>query len=143
MTFGTDTNFDQDLTSLQNESYYSEPRETPPPERKSSPQKADRGTVYPSFKVSFGKTESRFKRSMSPEPKVNSIMDVPKRKRVDHVDQTYDIIKGQDYENSKGDISAVYNSKELSQLAPSDALDIQKNLQDNDGSKAPENRRTL
>lgn len=57
-----------------------------------------------SFKVSFGRTESVVK----PAPHVQegrtqspSVLDVTKKKRVDHIYQTYDIIKGEEMKNKK------------------------------------------
>lgn len=62
-----------------------------------------KGASYASFQVAFGRTEPKCKmlglsqqenRSISP-----SIIDVRPRKRIDHVTQTYDVIKGQEFKN--------------------------------------------
>ena len=82
--------------------------------QKSPPKKYDVETKSPcnpkyrpattSFKVSFGRTESVVK----PAPHVQegrtaspSVLDITKKKRVDHVYQTYDIIKGEEMKNKK------------------------------------------
>jgi len=56
-----------------------------------------RGTEYASFRVSFGRTESKDMRNGSPPPDQKGslfVFDIPKRKRVTHNEQTYDIVKG-------------------------------------------------
>jgi len=56
-----------------------------------------KGTEYASFRVSFGRTESKDMRNGSPPPDQKGslfVFDIPKRKRVSHNEQTYDVVKG-------------------------------------------------
>ena len=59
-----------------------------------------RGMNYPTFNVSFGRTETRLRLSPSPKSRENSsnpgVMDIQKKGRVAHVSQTYDMIKGEE-----------------------------------------------
>ncbi len=56
---------------------------------------------YPSFSVAFGITESKFKRNLSPQNDMKRVVDIPKKKRVDHVNQTYDVIRGMELKSTK------------------------------------------
>jgi len=56
-----------------------------------------KGKEYSTFRVSFGRTESKAKKSLSPDSKaVATIMDVPRKKRVDHVLTKFNVITGGD-----------------------------------------------
>ena len=56
-----------------------------------------KGKEYPTFRVSFGRTESKNLLSPSPERHmVNTIIDVPRKKRVDHKITKFDVITGGD-----------------------------------------------
>lgn len=55
-----------------------------------------KGVQYASFSVSFGRTESAERSHSPPHKDAGSILDVPLKKRVDHVVQTYDVVKGED-----------------------------------------------
>jgi len=55
-----------------------------------------RGTQYASFSVAFGRTESAERDPCSPLKNLGSIIDVYMKKRVDHVHQTYDVVKGEE-----------------------------------------------
>jgi len=67
-----------------------------------------KGTEYATFSVSFGKTQSKEFRSGSPPPDAKDslyVFDIPKRKRVTHNEQTYDVVKGNEIRytlNSRG-----------------------------------------
>ena len=55
-----------------------------------------KGNQFSTFSVSFGRTESH-QRSLSPPIRdVASILDVPIKGRVDHLMQSYDVVKGED-----------------------------------------------
>jgi len=56
-----------------------------------------KGTEYASFRVSFGRTQSKYRRDSSPDVDSKDslcIHDVAKRKRVTHREQTYDVVDG-------------------------------------------------
>ena len=55
-----------------------------------------KGVQYASFTVSFGRTESAERSHSPPVKDAGSILDAPMKKRVDHVLQTYDVVKGED-----------------------------------------------
>ena len=81
----------------------------------------NRGTDFATFKVVFGRTESKHKLNSSPDNKNNSsIMDVRKRKRVNHVFQTYDVIRGEEVKNkaivTKDNTHAQYEIQPLSPM---------------------------
>lgn len=63
----------------------------------------NRGAIdYASYSVSFWKNDSKNKLSPSPSPRVASIKDVPKKKKVEsYPKQTYDVIKGQELAHKK------------------------------------------
>jgi len=101
LTFGAESNFDQEVISSQNNcSVTEENKSSPHSQVRSSPSRQasqEIGNNYPSFRVAFGKTESKFKRNQSPEQTLlYGINSVPKKKRVDHLDQTYDVVRGVD-----------------------------------------------
>jgi len=78
----------------------------------------NKGTDFPTFKVVFGRTESKHKLNSSPENKNNSsIIDVRKRKRVNHVFQTYDMIRGEETKN-QAVISKDNNQYEIQPVSP-------------------------
>ena len=65
-----------------------------------------RGTNYASFQVAFGRTEAKDRISPSPQekrPKSPSILDVRSRKKIEHIDQTYDMIRGEEVRHKQGE----------------------------------------
>lgn len=79
----------------------------------------NRGTDFPTFKVVFGRTESKHKpNSSSPDNKNNSsIIDASRRKKVSHVFQTYDVIRGEEKKN-KAIISKENPQYEIQPVTP-------------------------
>ena len=112
LTFGTESNFDHEFGTSP-DIYSAERNEFPLSESRGSPSKThqstepvEKGTNYPSFKVAFGVTESKFKRSQSPTGKIPSIIDVPRKGKAGKGAQTYDVIRGKDLKN-KGEQNKV------------------------------------
>ena len=133
------------MISSQNNFSNVEEKESPQSGPQTSPMKQDNkeiGTNYPSFRVAFGKTESKYKRSHSPDlPIALNINEIPKRKKVDHIDQTYDVVRGIEIKKNKSKTPTVLNSietdfgsvvsgwtKDLSQITPSDIGSGQKGI---------------
>lgn len=86
-------NEDEDEEEVDEAKYRSSQR----PLRRVGSLEPPKGTQYPSFTVSFGRTESIEKRNLSPRGgEVSSILDTPLKRRVDHIEQTYDVVRGQE-----------------------------------------------
>jgi len=105
LTFGTESNFDHEFGTSP-DLYSADRQEFPLSESRGSPSKTrqstepvEKGTNYPSFKVAFGATESKFKRSQSPTSKIPSIIDVPRKGKAGKGAQTYDVIRGKELKN--------------------------------------------
>jgi len=52
-------------------------------------------TDYPTFRVAFGRTESKARFSSNQDPN-GSVLDLQKKKRVGHLHSTYDVIRGEE-----------------------------------------------
>jgi len=76
--------------------------------------KKTKGNEYSTFRVSFGKTQSKEFRSGSPPPEPKDslyVFDIPKRKRVTHSEQTYDIVKGNEIRYTLNSRGSKYDAK--------------------------------
>ena len=102
-----------------------------------------KGTEYASFRVSFGRTESKDMRNGSPPPDQKGslfVFDIPKRKRVTHNEQTYDIVKGKtvNYKlKSEGKDYQVNLAKSRTGTRTSTCSDFQSVISDKPNSPTP------
>lgn len=84
------------------------------------------GTEYASFRVSFGRTQSKYLRSQSPDIDAKDslyIVDVARRKKVTHHEQTYDVVQGNEVKydlNPLGGDYSVSKRKPRSKYEPRD-----------------------
>jgi len=76
-------NNDYDSRNDNSKMYSSRQRGTSPP------------TDYPTFRVAFGRTESKAKFS-SNQDQNGSVLDLQKKKRINHLHSTYDVIRGEE-----------------------------------------------
>lgn len=75
--------------------------------------KQQQGTEYASFRVSFGRTQSKYLRSQSPDIDQKDslyIVDVARRKRVTHHEQTYDVVQGNEVRYDLNSMGADYSA---------------------------------
>jgi len=92
--------------------------------RNGEPTSAKKGVEYASFRVSFGRTQSKYMRSQSPDVDAKEslyIVDVARRKKVTHSEQTYDVVQGNEvrYEKSpKGGDYFISKTKPYSKYEP-------------------------
>jgi len=83
-----------------------------------------KGTEYASFRVSFGRTQSKYMRSQSPDIDAKDslyIVDVARRKKVTHHEQTYDVVQGNEVKydlNPMGPDYSVTKGKPRSRYEP-------------------------
>lgn len=71
-----------------------------------------KGTEYASFRVSFGRTQSKYMRSQSPDIDAKDslyIVDVARRKKVTHHEQTYDVVQGNEVRYDLNPMGADYS----------------------------------
>lgn len=143
LTFGTHANFEPEFAGSRNYSYVSDRRDVSPDDQV-SPNKKEQGTHYASFKVSFGRTESRWKKSPSPEPQIPSILDVPRRKRVSPSPSKYDVKQAIEYRdlNASGKKEQEESGRKGSSVIVRDILESQREGEENERElpKTPEKK---